>query len=121
MLAVPNTRVPAAVPGHHFRPRLALGGRILRQAGQRVELREDADHRPAGAVRRDERGRHAGDAASTVKPLARSRSCSSFDDFTSSSPVSAQPQMLRLTRLSVDAFASIHASAAVFGSDWRRS
>ena len=56
--------VTAAVPGHHLRPGLALGGGILRQAGQRIEFREDADHRPAGAVRRDKRGRHAGHAGS---------------------------------------------------------
>jgi hypothetical protein len=53
---------------------------------------------------------------SIVKPLARSRSCSSFDDLNSSSPVSAQPQMLRLTRLSVDALASIQPNAPAFGS-----
>src|SRR5688572_20630758 len=56
--------------------------------------------------------------ASTVKPLALSRSCSSFDDFTSSSPVSAHPQMLRFTLLRVEALLSSHDDAVDLGSDW---
>ena len=55
--------------------------------------------------------------ASTVKPFAFSSVCSSSDDLVSSRPVSAQVQMLRLTRLSTVPFASTQPNAAVLGSD----
>ena len=55
--------VAAAVPGRVLLDRVARRGlRFLRQAGQRVELADDADHRLAGAERRDERRRDVGDA-----------------------------------------------------------
>ena len=53
----------AAVAGRALLDRVMVRGlRFLRQPGQRVELADDADHRLAGAERRDERGGHAGDA-----------------------------------------------------------
>ena len=65
--------------------------------------RDIYDDRPAGAVslRKDLR-RHARDAS--LRPGIRSRAAypAAPSGFTSSSPVEAQLQMLRLTRLSVD-------------------
>jgi hypothetical protein len=55
--------------------------------------------------------------ASTANPFARNHDCSSSDDLVSSSPVSAHVQMLRFTRLSVEALASTQPKAAVLGSD----
>ena len=55
--------VPAPVAWRVVLDRVTVRGlRFLRQAGQRVELADDADHRLAGTERRDERGGHAGDA-----------------------------------------------------------
>src|SRR5690606_13589230 len=54
--------VAARMAGDRVLRLAALGYRLLHDAGQRVELGEDADHRSAAAVLRDERGRHAGDA-----------------------------------------------------------
>jgi hypothetical protein len=49
--------------GRLARNRAAFGRGGLGKAGQRVELGQDADHRPAAAaIAGDESGRHAGDA-----------------------------------------------------------
>ncbi len=52
-------------------PRLPLGGCILREAGEGVELREKCDDRPPLAEASDESGGHARDAALNLEPRAR--------------------------------------------------
>ncbi len=54
--------MPAGVAGVLAFDRLAIGHGVLVDAGERVELGEDADHGLAAARGRDERRRNAGDA-----------------------------------------------------------
>ena len=54
--------VPAGVSGSIGRQRLTARHRRLRQARQRIKLRQDADHRPAAAPAGDERSGDAGHA-----------------------------------------------------------
>ena len=71
--------VAAAVAGAVLDERLARAGlRLLRQAGQRVELADDADDRLAGSPRRDKCGRRCPRRrADTSNPAAFSCRCRS--------------------------------------------
>ena len=60
-------RVSAGVTGGRIGPRRGDGRGRLGHAGQRVEFRQDADHRLALAVARDEGGGHAGHAGFHAK------------------------------------------------------
>ncbi len=62
-------RVATGVARRRVGARARHRARRLGNAGQRVELREDADHRPAAAVARHEGRRHAGHARLDAEAL----------------------------------------------------
>ena len=67
-MPVPSRLCPHPCPAPSSTTRAPPRCRLLRQAGQRVELAEDADDGLAGAERRDERRGDAGDARAHLNP-----------------------------------------------------